>query len=142
MLDEGHLIKNSRSKLFLAARRISERSRHRLILTGTPLQNRIHELWSLFDFLMPGLLGSERQFQQRYAKAIVQSNEHKASGRDIEAGALALAALHRNVLPFILRRLKSDVLRELPPKIIQDMYCQLSPIQKMVSVSIYPVFVS
>lgn len=59
VLDEGHIIKSSKSKITLAAKRMQ--ADHRLILTGTPIQNNVLELWSLFDFLMPGFLGSERQ---------------------------------------------------------------------------------
>lgn len=127
VLDEGHIIKNSRTKLSKALRFLS--AKHRLILSGTPIQNNVTELWSLFDFLMPGFLGSERQFNSRYAKPILQSREPKCSARELESGALAMESLHRQVLPFILRRLKEDVLDDLPPKIIQDYYCQLSSLQ-------------
>lgn len=127
VLDEGHIIKNGKTKLSKAIRLLS--AKHRLILSGTPIQNNVTELWSLFDFLMPGFLGSERQFHNRYAKPILQSREPKCSARDLEAGALAMESLHRQVLPFILRRLKEDVLKDLPPKIIQDYYCELSPLQ-------------
>lgn len=127
VLDEGHIIKNGKTKLSRAIRLLN--AKHRLILSGTPIQNNVTELWSLFDFLMPGFLGSERQFNSRYAKPILQSRELKCSARDLEAGALAMESLHRQVLPFILRRLKEDVLDDLPPKIIQDYYCELSPLQ-------------
>lgn len=128
VLDEGHMIKNVKTKLSRSIRTLT--SRHRLILSGTPIQNNVTELWSLFDFLMPGFLGSERQFNVRYAKPILQSRDVKSSSREMEAGALAMESLHRQVLPFILRRLKEDVLDDLPPKIIQDYYCELSPIQQ------------
>lgn len=127
VLDEGHIIKNGKTKLFRAIRLIN--AKHRLILSGTPIQNNVTELWSLFDFLMPGFLGSERQFNSKYTKPILQSRELKCSARESEAGALAMESLHRQVLPFILRRLKEDVLDDLPPKIIQDYYCELSQLQ-------------
>lgn len=127
VLDEGHIIKNGKTKLSRSIRLL--KAQHRLILSGTPIQNNVTELWSLFDFLMPGFLGSERQFNSRYAKPILQSREIKSSARELEAGALAMESLHRQVLPFILRRLKEDVLDDLPPKIIQDYYCELSPLQ-------------
>lgn len=127
VLDEGHIIKNGKTKLSKAIRLLT--AKHRLILSGTPIQNNVTELWSLFDFLMPGFLGSERQFHSRYAKPILQSREPKSSSRELEAGVLAMESLHRQVLPFILRRLKEDVLDDLPPKIIQDYYCELSPLQ-------------
>lgn len=128
VLDEGHLIKNAQSKLAKAVKLI--KANHRLILTGTPIQNNVVELWSLFDFLMPGFLGTEKSFQERFAKPIAASRNSKTSSKEQEAGALALEALHKQVLPFMLRRLKEDVLSDLPPKIIQDYYCELSDLQK------------
>lgn len=107
---------------------------------------------------MPGFLGTERQFAARYGKPILASRDAKSSSREQEAGlwapcapfavaqvdllgftngallpdrpgVLAMEALHRQVLPFLLRRMKEDVLQDLPPKIIQDYYCTLSPLQ-------------
>ncbi|CAN6599512.1 TATA-binding protein-associated factor Mot1p [Trichomonascus vanleenenianus] len=128
VLDEGHIIKNAASKLTRAVKTFN--ANHRLILTGTPIQNNVLELWSLFDFLMPGFLGTEKVFNERFAKPIAASRNSKSSDKDQEAGALALEALHKQVLPFLLRRLKEDVLSDLPPKIIQDYYCELSELQK------------
>lgn len=128
VLDEGHIIKNSASKLAKSVKRIN--AEHRLILSGTPIQNNVLELWSLFDFLMPGFLGTEKVFQEKFAKPIAASRNSKTSSKEQEAGALALESLHRQVLPFMLRRLKEDVLSDLPPKIIQDYYCELSDLQK------------
>ncbi|KAM0754707.1 hypothetical protein T439DRAFT_368083, partial [Meredithblackwellia eburnea MCA 4105] len=128
ILDEGHIIKNGKTKLTKAVK--SVRSVYRLILSGTPIQNNVLELWSLFDFLMPGFLGSEKSFNERFGKPIAASRDAKSSSKEQEAGALALEALHKQVLPFLMRRLKEDVLDDLPPKIIQDHYCELSPLQK------------
>ncbi|KAG5519323.1 hypothetical protein PMAC_001948 [Pneumocystis sp. 'macacae'] len=128
VLDEGHIIKNAKAKLTKAIKLI--KANYRLILSGTPIQNNILELWSLFDFLMPGFLGTQKSFHERFVKPIAASRDSKVSSREQEAGALALEALHKQVLPFLLRRLKEDVLDDLPPKIIQDYYCDLSSIQK------------
>ncbi|POV96247.1 hypothetical protein PSTT_15759 [Puccinia striiformis] len=128
ILDEGHIIKNAKSKLSQAVKLL--KANHRLILSGTPIQNNALELWSLFDFLMPGFLGTEKYFNDRFGRPISASRDAKSSSKEQEAGALALEALHKQVLPFLLRRLKEDVLDDLPPKIIQDYYCELSPIQK------------
>jgi len=128
VLDEGHLIKNPKAKTSMAVKKLQ--SNHRLILTGTPIQNNVLELWSLFDFLMPGFLGAEKVFQDRFAKPIAASRFSKASSKEQEAGALAIEALHKQVLPFLLRRLKEEVLDDLPPKILQNYYCDLSDLQK------------
>lgn len=128
VLDEGHIIKNAASKLTKSVKRV--RAEHRLILSGTPIQNNVLELWSLFDFLMPGFLGTEKVFHEKFAKPIAASRNSKTTSKEQEAGALALESLHKQVLPFMLRRLKEDVLSDLPPKIIQDYYCELSELQK------------
>ena len=128
VLDEGHLIKNPRAKTSMAVKRLN--SNHRLILSGTPIQNNVLELWSLFDFLMPGFLGTEKVFQDRFAKPIAASRYAKSSSKEQERGALAIEALHKQVLPFLLRRLKEEVLDDLPPKILQNYYCDLSELQK------------
>ncbi|GAM84765.1 hypothetical protein ANO11243_027660 [Dothideomycetidae sp. 11243] len=128
VLDEGHLIKNPKAKTTIAVKKMA--SNHRLILSGTPIQNNVLELWSLFDFLMPGFLGTEKVFQDRFAKPIAASRFSKSSSKEQEAGALAIEALHKQVLPFLLRRLKEEVLNDLPPKILQNYYCDLSDLQR------------
>ena len=128
VLDEGHLIKNPKAKTSIAVKKLN--SNHRLILSGTPIQNNVLELWSLFAFLMPGFLGTEKLFLERFAKPIAASRFSKSSSKEQEAGALAIEALHKQVLPFLLRRLKEEVLNDLPPKILQNYYCDLSDLQK------------
>lgn len=128
ILDEGHIIKSAKTKTTKAVKMI--KANHRLILSGTPIQNNVLELWSLFDFLMPGFLGTERSFHERFGRPILATREGKASAKEQEAAALALESLHKQVLPFLLRRLKDDVLDDLPPKIIQDVECELGAVQK------------
>ena len=128
VLDEGHLVKNPKAKVTMAIKCLA--SNHRLILSGTPIQNNVLELWSLFDFLMPGFLGTEKVFLDRFAKPIAASRFGKPSSKEQEAGALAVEALHKQVLPFLLRRLKEEVLDDLPPKIIQNYYCDPSELQR------------
>ncbi|KAB0793551.1 hypothetical protein PPYR_13171 [Photinus pyralis] len=128
ILDEGHIIKNGKTRTSIAIKNLV--ANHRLILSGTPIQNNVLELWSLFDFLMPGFLGTEKQFTARYSKPILASRDPKCSTKEQEAGALAMESLHRQVLPFLLRRMKEDVLDDLPPKITQDYYCELSSLQE------------
>ncbi|KAE8789291.1 modifier of transcription 1-D1 [Hordeum vulgare] len=127
VLDEGHIIKNSRSKITSAVKQL--KAQHRLILSGTPIQNNVLELWSLFDFLMPGFLGTEKQFQSTYGKPLIAAKDSKCSAKDAEAGILAMEALHKQVMPFLLRRTKDEVLSDLPEKIIQDRHCNLSHLQ-------------
>jgi TATA-binding protein-associated factor len=83
-LDEGHIIKNAKAKVTMAAKRVM--ANHRLILSGTPVQNNVLELWSLFDFLMPGFLGTERFFYEKFAKPIASSRDSKSSSKEQEAG--------------------------------------------------------
>jgi len=84
ILDEGHIIKNGRTKITKAVKMV--KANHRVILSGTPIQNNVLELWSLFDFLMPGFLGTERQFNERFGKPILASRDCKSSSREQEAG--------------------------------------------------------
>lgn len=76
VLDEGHIIKNAKTKLTKAVKCI--KAVHRLILSGTPIQNNVLELWSLFDFLMPGFLGTESSFNERFSKPILSNRDGKA----------------------------------------------------------------
>lgn len=116
VLDEAQHIKNRTTQNAKTVK--SVRSAHRLVLTGTPLENSVADLWSLFDFLMPGYLGSADDFRDRYEVAITK-----------ERDAGALQRLRRRIRPFLLRRLKKEVVRELPDKIEQVAYCELTPAQ-------------
>ena len=116
-LDEAQHIKNPGSQNARAACAI--RSKSRFILTGTPLENSIRDLWSLFDFLLPGYLGTRKDFQERYEKPL-------AAG---ESAGVWLRLLRR-VKPWMLRRRKSEILKELPAKIEQVVQVELSPDQK------------
>ena len=104
VLDEAQHAKNMTTKVSKAIKRIQ--CRQRFVLTGTPIENRLSELWNLFDFLMPGYLFSHNVFVEKLERPAVKS-------RDPEA----VAQLRRLVQPFLLRRLKRDVLKDLPPKI-------------------------
>lgn len=102
ILDEAHYIKNANTLAARAAKRLP--AEVRFALTGTPIENRLSELWSIFDFLMPGVLGSHDSFAKRFSTPIVAGDEAAAE------------RLRRLVAPFILRRLKRDVLCDLPDK--------------------------
>ena len=117
ILDEAQHIKNPASQLAKTARSLD--AAHRLALTGTPLENHLMELWSLFDFLMPGFFGSRNAFRKRYVGPI-----------QVDHDTTALAALRRRLRPFVLRRLKSEVAKELPPRTDQVLYCELGEAQR------------
>lgn len=91
ILDEGHIIKNAKAKLTKAVKTL--KAHHRLILSGTPIQNNVLELWSLFDFLMPGFLGTESYFNERFGKPISSSRDNKASAKVRDAGKFSLRSL-------------------------------------------------
>jgi len=112
VLDEAQNIKNAGSATAQACKALP--SEHRLALTGTPLENRLGELWSIFDFLMPGFLGSEEDFSERYEQPIQVAGDAGARER-----------LRRRIHPFILRRLKTEVAKDLPPKTEVVAWCEM-----------------
>ncbi|WEV74489.1 DEAD/DEAH box helicase [Bifidobacterium sp. ESL0798] len=115
-LDEAQYIKNHATKSAHAVRTVN--ARHRFALTGTPIENRLSELWSIFDFLMPGMLGAYKHFRDRFEMPILSGDEN------------AQAKLQAFVGPFILRRLKSQVLKDLPDKIENVITVQLEGEQR------------
>ncbi|MGN0072127.1 MAG: DEAD/DEAH box helicase [Atopobiaceae bacterium] len=115
-LDEAQYIKNHTTKAAKAAKLIQ--AQHRFALTGTPIENRPSEMWSIFDFLMPGLLGSARHFKIRFEQPIIAGDEE------------AQKSLQALVGPFILRRLKKDVLKDLPEKLESVVSVQMEGTQK------------
>ncbi|MDQ7054493.1 MAG: DEAD/DEAH box helicase [candidate division KSB1 bacterium] len=117
ILDESQNIKNPASQTAKAARLL--RANHRLALTGTPVENNTLELWSLMTFLNPGMLGNRRYFQSAFATPI----ERKG---DVETARF----LHRLVYPFILRRTKDQVEKDLPPKTETVIYTSMEPEQE------------
>jgi SNF2 family DNA or RNA helicase len=128
ILDEAHFIKNSAAATTKAIKTIP--ARHRLALTGTPIQNRLTELWSLFDFLMPEFLGRQMRFREHYEDPIARMQSGRAETPDEqETGEHAMERLRERIKPFVLRRLKTDVARDLPPKIENDIFCSLCPEQ-------------
>ncbi len=114
VLDEAQAIKNSQSESAKAVRILN--GSHRLALSGTPVQNHLGELWSLFEFLNPGLLGTTSAF-----KAISTGGSIEGSGREVLSKALR---------PFILRRTKAQVAPELPDKLEQTLHCELDKEQR------------
>lgn len=118
ILDEAQAIKNPQSATAAAAKELG--ASHRLALTGTPIENRLSEIWSIFDFVSPGLLGTLQKFEERYARPIDQG-DHKQAGR-------LRAAIH----PFILRRTKNEVAKDLPEKLEFDKIVDMTPEQRAI----------
>ena len=117
ILDESQMIKNPDSKTAKAVRKLV--SRHKLSLTGTPIENTVMDIWSQMAFLNPGLLGSETFFKKFYVGPIEKNRDAKRS-----------AKLRRIIYPFILRRKKQQVEKELPPRIEKLHYCEMVPNQE------------
>lgn len=117
LLDEAQSIKNASSQAARAAKALTARSR--FALTGTPIENRLSELWSIFDFLMPGYLPPYKRFRERFEAPIVQEDDERAR-----------QSLRQLVSPFILRRMKRDVLTDLPEKVEMVMSSEMTPEQR------------
>jgi superfamily II DNA or RNA helicase len=118
VLDEAQAIKNASGSASHSVRAL--KSKHRLCLTGTPIENHLGELWAQFEFLLPGWLGNEAGFRARYV----------ASGQQSFAEKTRLEALHQRVAPHILRRTKDQVATDLPPKIMDLVPVELSGKQR------------
>ena len=117
VLDEAQHIKNRQTQNAQAVKAV--RAHHRLVLTGTPMENSVLDLWSIFDFLMPGYLGTAKDFRERYELPIAKEKNIEAQAR-----------LARRLRPFLLRRLKKDVAADLPAKLEQVSFCELTPDQR------------
>lgn len=113
ILDEAQYIKNQSTKNALAVKQLN--ALHRFALTGTPIENSLAELWSIFDFLMPNYLFNYKYFRDNYEYPIVRNNDHEVKTN-----------LQKMVEPFILRRTKKEVLTELPDKIETDVHIEFS----------------
>ena len=122
VLDEASAIRNPDTEVARCVFRIS--AQYKLALTGTPLENHLRDLWSIFQFLQPGYLGDRKLFQQTY-----ESNQ--------SASAPALQSLKIRVMPFLLRRTKDEVAKDLPAKIESDEWCDLSPEQAKLYQSVW-----
>jgi SNF2 family DNA or RNA helicase len=120
-IDEAQFIKNDSSMNAKSVKKL--RASHRFALTGTPIENSLSELWSIFDFIMPDYLNSHSRFVEMYEKPILKEDQE------------ALDDLHQHISPFILRRMKKDVLKELPDKYESKMLTELSEDQKLVYLS-------
>ncbi|WP_426514613.1 DEAD/DEAH box helicase [Dactylosporangium sp. McL0621] len=118
VLDEAQAVKNAATKQAAAVRRLP--ARHRIAVTGTPVENRLADLWSIMEFANPGLLGSATKFKERFAEPIERDGDADAAAR-----------LRRITQPFVLRRVKTDrtIITDLPEKLEMDVVCSLTPEQ-------------
>jgi SNF2 family DNA or RNA helicase len=114
IIDEGHRLKNKDSKLTKALSKYYNAPR-RLLLSGTPLQNNLAELWSLLNFLLPQIFKSADSFDEWFAKPFAASGEKIELSQ--EERMLIVQRLHKVLRPFLLRRLKSEVENQLPEKV-------------------------
>ncbi len=117
ILDESQNIKNAMSQTAQAVKKLQ--ASHKLALSGTPIENKLEELWSVFDFLMPGFLFSMSEFNYRYVNPIMERQDKTVEKR-----------LKLQIYPFILRRMKRDVAKDLPDKVENIAYCELTDEQK------------
>ncbi len=120
VLDEAQNVKNPDSQVARAAFELGRRAAFRLALSGTPVENRLEELWSLMTFLNPGLLGARQDFAERYARPIARGDDEAA------------AALRAKTRPFVLRRTKRAVAPELPPRTEVVLRCELDEAERAV----------
>ncbi|XP_075738928.1 DNA excision repair protein ERCC-6 isoform X5 [Rhipicephalus microplus] len=130
ILDEGHKIRNPDAQTTLACKQF--RTPHRLILSGSPIQNNLRELWSLLDFVFPGKLGTLPVFMQEFAVPITQGGYSNASDVQVRTAYRCATALRDSIKPYLLRRMKEDVRTnlQLPNKNEQVLFCRLTDHQR------------
>ncbi|CDS03051.1 hypothetical protein LRAMOSA00453 [Lichtheimia ramosa] len=128
IVDEGHRMKNTKSKLTLVLRQYYH-ARYRLILTGTPLQNNLPELWALLNFILPKIFKSVKTFEDWFNTPFSNQGVQDKIDLNEEEQLLIIKRLHKVLRPFLLRRLKKDVEAELPDKVERVIKCKLSALQ-------------
>ena len=135
-LDEGQKIRNANADITLICKKLS--SFHRVILSGTPIQNNLKELWSLFDFIYPGRLGTLTVFDLEFASPIRVGGYLNATKLQYEIAIRSAFTLQRIVQPYLLRRKKDDLILaiNLPAKTEQVLFCRISPKQREIYSSI------
>ncbi|KAF9429167.1 hypothetical protein BGZ76_001718 [Entomortierella beljakovae] len=128
VLDEGHKIRNPDADITLVCKQF--RTPHRIILSGTPIQNNLNELWSLFDFVFPGRLGTLPVFQSQFAIPINLGGYANASNIQVQTAYKCACVLRDLINPYLLRRMKADVASDMPKKSEQVLFCKLTPPQR------------
>jgi len=130
ILDEGHKIRNPDAQVTLACKRF--RTPHRIILSGSPVQNNLKELWSIFDFIYPGKLGTLPVFMEQFATPITQGGYANASDFQVQIAYKCSCVLRDTIKPFLLRRTKAEVNSKLklPDRSEQVLFCKLTAKQR------------
>ncbi|KAG5458150.1 MAG: SNF2 family N-terminal domain-containing protein, partial [Olpidium bornovanus] len=128
IIDEGHRMKNTQSKLTMVLTQYYT-TRYRLILTGTPLQNNLPELWALLNFVLPRIFNSVKSFDEWFNPPFSSQGGQEKIALTEEEQLLVIKRLHKVLRPFLLRRLKKDVEAELPDKVERIVKCRMSALQ-------------
>lgn len=131
LIDEGHRLKNTGSKLFQTLITYYH-TRNRLILTGTPLQNNLPELWALLNFILPKVFNSVKSFDEWFNTPFANTGHQEKLEMSEEESLLVIRRLHKVLRPFLLRRLKKDVEKDLPDKIENVIKCKFSALQQRI----------
>ncbi|CAI4391849.1 AMP_1a_G0026820.mRNA.1.CDS.1 [Saccharomyces cerevisiae] len=129
IIDEGHRMKNAQSKLSFTISHYY-RTRNRLILTGTPLQNNLPELWALLNFVLPKIFNSAKTFEDWFNTPFANTGTQEKLELTEEETLLIIRRLHKVLRPFLLRRLKKEVEKDLPDKVEKVIKCKLSGLQQ------------
>ncbi|CAA2934044.1 CHROMATIN REMODELING 8 [Olea europaea subsp. europaea] len=136
ILDEGHRIRNPNAEITLVCKQLQ--TVHRVIMTGAPIQNKLSELWSLFDFVFPGKLGVLPVFEAEFAVPISVGGYANATPLQVSTAYRCAVVLRDLIMPYLLRRMKADVNAHLPKKTEHVLFCSLTPGQR----SVYRAFLA
>ncbi|KAK8938445.1 putative chromatin-remodeling complex ATPase chain [Platanthera zijinensis] len=136
VLDEGHRIRNPNAEVTLVCKQLQ--TVHRLIMTGAPVQNKLSELWSLFDFVFPGKLGVLPIFEMEFAVPITVGGYANATPLQVSTAYRCAVVLRDLIMPYLLRRMKADVQAQLPKKTEHVLFCSLTNEQR----SVYRAFLA
>ena len=128
VLDEGHKIRNPNTAITIYCKEL--RTANRIILSGTPMQNNLIELWSLFDFIFPMRLGTLVNFRQQFEFPIRQGGYANASNLQVQTAMKCAETLKDTISPYLLQRFKADVASDLPKKSEQVLFCKLTKLQR------------
>ncbi|CAL4957581.1 unnamed protein product [Urochloa decumbens] len=128
VLDEGHRIRNPNAEITLVCKQLQ--TVHRIIMTGAPIQNKLSELWSLFDFVFPGKLGVLPVFETEFSVPITVGGYANATPLQVSTAYRCAVVLRDLIMPYLLRRMKADVNAQLPKKTEHVLFCSLTPEQR------------